>query len=86
MRAGLGMVVGKFGQILAKVGIGWQVWIGQTDRAGMGDMGVGVGVGVGIRAGLGVVVGGCGQVLADMGKDGQRRACLDGSDWSGGDG
>ena len=35
------MGVGKFGQIWAKVGKGGQVWMGQTDRAGMGDMGGG---------------------------------------------
>ena len=32
------MGVGKFGQIWAEVGKGWQVWMGQTDRAGMGDI------------------------------------------------
>ena len=32
------MGVGKFGQIWARVGKGGQVWIGQNDRAGMGDM------------------------------------------------
>ena len=32
IRAGLGVGVGKFGQIWAKVGKGGQVWIGQTDR------------------------------------------------------
>ena len=35
------MGVGKFWQILAKVGKGGQVWMGQTDRTGMGDMGGG---------------------------------------------
>ena len=39
VRAGLGVGVGKFGRIWAKVGKGGQVWMGQTDRAGMGDMG-----------------------------------------------
>ena len=35
------MSVGKFGQIWAKVGKGRQVWIGQTDRAVIGEwMGV----------------------------------------------
>ena len=29
---------GKFGQIWAKPGEGEQVWMGQTDWAGMGDM------------------------------------------------
>ena len=37
MRAGVGVGVGKFGQIWAKVGKGGHVWMGQTDRAGMGD-------------------------------------------------
>ena len=32
------MGVGKFEQIWAKVGKGGQVWMGQTDLAGMGDM------------------------------------------------
>ena len=31
--------VGKFGQIWAKVGKGGKVGMGQTDRAGMGDIG-----------------------------------------------
>ena len=35
------MGVGKFGQIWAKVGKGEQVWMGQTDPAGMSDMGSG---------------------------------------------
>ena len=35
------MDVGKFGQIWAKMGKGGQVWMGQTDRARMGDMGSG---------------------------------------------
>ena len=34
----LGVSVGKFGQICAKVGKGAQVWMGQTDQTGMGDM------------------------------------------------
>ena len=40
MRAGLGMSVGvgQFGKIWARVGKGWQVWMSQTDRVGMGDM------------------------------------------------
>ena len=38
MRAGPGVGVGKFGEIWARVGKGGQVWIGQTDRAVMGDM------------------------------------------------
>ena len=38
MSAGLGVGVGKFGQIRAKVGKGRQVRMGQTDRAGMSDM------------------------------------------------
>ena len=41
MRAGLGVGVGKFGQIWAKVGKGGQVWISQTGEVGMGDMGSG---------------------------------------------
>ena len=41
IRAGLGVGVGKFGQIWAKVGKGGQVRMGQTDRARMGDMGSG---------------------------------------------
>ena len=36
--AGLGVVVDKFGQIWARVCNGGQVWMGQTDGAGMGDM------------------------------------------------
>ena len=28
----------KFGQIWERVGKGGQVWMGQTDRAGIGDM------------------------------------------------
>ena len=35
------MGVGKFGQIWANVGKGAQVWMGQTDRVGIGDMGSG---------------------------------------------
>ena len=41
VRAGVGMGVGGCGQVLADMGKGWQnwqVWIGQTDRAGMDDM------------------------------------------------
>ena len=30
--------LGKFGQIWARVGKSLQVWMGQTDQAGMGDM------------------------------------------------
>ena len=41
MGAGLGVGVGKFGQIWAKVDKGGQVWMCQYDRAGMGDMGSG---------------------------------------------
>ena len=41
MRAGLGVDLGGCGQILADMGKGGQVWMGQTDRAGMGDMGSG---------------------------------------------
>ena len=41
MRAGLGVGLGKFGQIWAKVGKDRQVWMAQTDRAGMGVMGSG---------------------------------------------
>ena len=33
--------VGKFGHIWAKVGKDGQVWMAQTDWAGMGDMGSG---------------------------------------------
>ena len=35
---GVGVGVGKFGQIWARVGKGGQVWIGQTDQARMLDM------------------------------------------------
>ena len=44
MRAGLGMSVGvgQFGQIWARVGKGGQVWMSQTDQAGMGDMASGL--------------------------------------------
>ena len=38
MCAGIRVDVGKFGQIWARLGKGGQVWINQTDRAGMGDM------------------------------------------------
>ena len=38
IRAGLGVGVGKFGQIWAWVGKDGQVWIRQNDRAGMGDI------------------------------------------------
>ena len=38
MCAGLGVGVGKFGQIWVKVGKDGQVWMGQADWAGMGDM------------------------------------------------
>ena len=44
MRAGLGVGVGGCGQVWAdmgKGGQGGQVWMGQTDLAGMGDMGDG---------------------------------------------
>ena len=70
--------VGKFWHIWARMGKGGQVWIGQTDRAGMGDMDSGVILGM--RADLGVGVDWCGQVWADMGKGGQRLAGLDGSE------
>ena len=36
--AGLRLAVGKFGRIWARLGKGRQVWMGQTDRAGLGDM------------------------------------------------
>ena len=36
------MGVGKFGQIWAKVGKGGQVWMDQTDRAGMSDIAIGL--------------------------------------------
>ena len=39
MRAGLGVDLGGCGQILADMGKGGQVWMGQTDRTGMDDMG-----------------------------------------------
>ena len=39
MLAGLGVAVGKFGQIWAKVSKGGLVWMGHTDRAGMDDLG-----------------------------------------------
>ena len=38
MRAGLGVGVGKFVQILARVCKDGQVWMDQTDRAGMVHM------------------------------------------------
>ena len=38
MRAGLGVGMSKFGQIWARLSKGGQVWIGQTDQAGMGGM------------------------------------------------
>ena len=38
MEAGLGVGVGRFGEIWARVGKGGQVWTGQTARAEMGDM------------------------------------------------
>ena len=44
MRAGLGVFVCGCGQVwadMAKVGKGGQVWMGQTDRAWMCDMGSG---------------------------------------------
>ena len=41
MHAGLGVGVGGYAQVWADMGKGGQAWIGQTDRAGMGDMGVG---------------------------------------------
>ena len=44
MRAGLGVGVGKLGQIWARLGKGEQVRIGQTDRMGMGDMASGWGL------------------------------------------
>ena len=39
MRAGLGVDVGGCWQVWADMGKGEQVWMGQTNRAGMGDMG-----------------------------------------------
>ena len=33
--------MGKFKQIWAKMGKGRQIWMGQTDQAGMGDIGSG---------------------------------------------
>ena len=36
--AGLGVGVGGCGQVWADMGKGGQVWMSQTDRAGMGDM------------------------------------------------
>ena len=41
MRAGLGVDLGECGQILADMGKGGQVWMGQTHWARMGDMGSG---------------------------------------------
>ena len=38
MCAGLGVGVGKFGQIWARLGKDGQVRMGHTDRLGMGDM------------------------------------------------
>ena len=38
MRTGLGVGAAKFGQIWARAGTGGQVWMGQTDRTGMGEM------------------------------------------------
>ena len=38
MREGLGVGVGKFWQIWARLGKGGQVLMGQTDRVDMGDM------------------------------------------------
>ena len=38
MPAGLGVGMGKFGQIWSRVGKGGQVWTDQTDRGGMNDM------------------------------------------------
>ena len=64
------MGVEKFRQILARVDKGGQVWMGQTDRAGMSDMGSGL-VWVYLQ-----VWGGCGQVWADMSKGGQKWAGL----------
>ena len=37
MCAGLGLSVGGCGQVWANMGKGGQVWMAQTDRAGMGD-------------------------------------------------
>ena len=60
MLAGLGVVVGKFGQILAGMGKSGQVWMGQTDLAGMDDMDSGwVWVYVQVQGLLWVGVGGC---------------------------
>ena len=41
MHADLGVGVGGCGQVWADMGKGGQVWMGQTDRAGMADMGSG---------------------------------------------
>ena len=38
MRAGLGVGGARCGQVWARVGKGGQVWMGQTDLAGMRDM------------------------------------------------
>ena len=38
VRAGLGVGVGKFEQIWARVGKGRQVWMSHTDRVGISDM------------------------------------------------
>ena len=60
--ADLGVDVGKFEHIWARMGKGWQVWMGQTDQAGMGDMSrvTCPGVGTSMRAGLELGVGRCG--------------------------
>ena len=62
---------GKFGHIWAKVGKGGQVWMGQTDRAGMGDMASGwVWVCVKVLGWVWVSVGKFRQIWARMGKVG----------------
>ena len=38
MRAGLGVGVGEFGKIWARLGKGGQVWMSHTDWLCMGDM------------------------------------------------
>ena len=75
MRAGLGVGVGGYGQVWADMGKGWQVWMGQTDRAGWMTWEVG---------GCGYVCrsrGGFGWLLASLGRYGQRWAKVGRSGW-----
>ena len=72
---GLGVGVGKFRQIWARVVKDGQFWMGQTDQAGMDDISS-VCVCVDVPEGLRVGMDGCGQFWADIGNMSFQRHCF----------